>query len=223
MHIDLASSIRYRIKSVSEIKGIGAMARGGKRKGAGRKPIGKVAMLVRVAPEVRARLVREAKKARQSLSAATERHLTDTFRGQPTDPPKARALGSLIALAARACSAGTPFDLNDPFVFRALRLAMDQIFDFLKPQGEVQSIVDRLGEAEFSGVPASIVDSYRTPEARAKVAAEIVWTLIQEGVDPGTLAAARQLETGGVIVERMYYRMENIRRDLGIETRGDKK
>ncbi|SRR6266487_4185905 len=73
------------------------MARGGKRKGAGRKPTGKVAMLVRVRPEVRRRLERDAKRARRSLSSEVERQLEDAFRAVERADPPTRALCYLIS------------------------------------------------------------------------------------------------------------------------------
>src|SRR5262249_29885841 len=78
-----------------------AMPRGGKRKGAGRKATGKVAMLIRVRPEVRRRLERSAKRARRTLSAEAERHLADVLRVAPPADEPTRALCFLINAAVK--------------------------------------------------------------------------------------------------------------------------
>src|ERR1700756_481138 len=74
------------------------MGRGGKRKGAGRKPTGrsKVAMLVRVDPEVRSGLDREAERTGQSLSAVAERYLAYGSRKALSADPDTEGLCHLI-------------------------------------------------------------------------------------------------------------------------------
>ena len=113
-------SIVYRFS-----KGM-TMARGGARKGSGRKSTGKVAMLVRVKPEVRARLERDAKRAKRSLSHEVElqldalsaaprpnaqmramlsRHADCRDRPRPsTDPPILSSAGAIIASILRRLS-----------------------------------------------------------------------------------------------------------------------
>ena len=70
------------------------MARGGARKGSGRKSTGKVAMLVRVKPEVRARLERDAKRAKRSLSHEVELQL-DALSAAPR--PDAQHAGAMLS------------------------------------------------------------------------------------------------------------------------------
>src|SRR5262249_43065108 len=139
-----------------------------------------------------------------------------------------RALCYLIVETANACRAftgpdGKPmFDwLNDPFVFRAFRLAVAQLLDWLEPEGEIVSIVDRVGEDTFRNTPPAIVDSYRTPEARAQAAAMFIWSRMKTPLSDDELEFARNWKPYGELVERMHYRMTDVRRDLGTRTKGE--
>jgi hypothetical protein len=85
---------------------------------------------------------------------------------------------------------------TDPFTFRAFRLAVAQLLDWLEPKGEIISPVDRMGEDAFRNAPRAIVDSFRTPEARAQAAAEFVWTRLQTGFTEHELEFARNWEFG---------------------------
>jgi hypothetical protein len=119
------------------------MAKGGRRKGSGRKPTGKVAMLVRVAPEVRASLAREAKLGRRSLSAVAEAHLADAIRAAGPADKQTRALCYLItAMVKFAAGFDTTGDhrfswRTNRFDFEAFKLALMQILDWLAPAGAV--------------------------------------------------------------------------------------
>src|SRR5690349_46699 len=91
------------------------MARGGRRAGAGRKPTGKVALLVRVTPKVRGAIEREAQRSGRSLSAQTEAILLEAALERSRGERKARALAYLITQAGRVMEAagrneGVDFD-----------------------------------------------------------------------------------------------------------------
>jgi hypothetical protein len=116
------------------------MARGGARKGSGRKSTGKVAMLVRVKPEVRARLERDAKRAKRSLSHEVELQL-DALSAAPRPDAQMRGLCYLVTQIAEI---GQTFDRSaDPefswrdnrFDFEAFKYALLQVLDQLAPTG----------------------------------------------------------------------------------------
>src|SRR5262249_10909348 len=119
------------------------MARGGRRKGSGRKPTGRrrVAMLIRVHPEVRRHLEHSAKRTRRTLSAEAEQHLADALRLAPPADEPTRALGFLINAAvkfARGIEAKDGHEFNwrtSRFDFEALKAAVLEISDWLGPAG----------------------------------------------------------------------------------------
>jgi hypothetical protein len=110
---------------------------GGRRKGAGRKPTGrtKVAMLVRVSPEVRKRLERDAKRARRSLSSEVELQLNDALRASRLGDPRTRALCYLITTVAELAEP-EGFDWRSHrFDFEILKSAIDRLLNVLAPPG----------------------------------------------------------------------------------------
>src|SRR5262245_34698743 len=147
------------------------MRRGGKRRGAGRKPTGKVAMLDRVAPEIRARLERDAKRDGRSLPHEIERQLADAFRA--AEPPNAqtRALSYLITQIVQVAqvlerTAPPEFSWRDNrFDFEAFKCAVIEVLDRLAPAGEVggTSRYPRARSSDDLGyLIAAIVLSYLT-------------------------------------------------------------
>jgi hypothetical protein len=134
--------------------------------------------------------------------------------------PQVRALCYLIAETANACRAftgskGRPlFEITDPFVFRAFKLAVAQLFNWIEPKGKIVSIVDRAGADTFQSTPAAIVDSYRTPEARAQAAALFIWSSVQTPASADDFEMARNWKPFGERMERFYYGMADVRHDL---------
>jgi hypothetical protein len=202
------------------------MPRGGRRKAAGRKPTGrsKVAMLTRIAPETR-KALEDARGPNKSLSQVADEMLREGLKAKAKERRDAPmvALCYLIAETANACRAftgpdGKPlFDWHsDPFVFRAFKLAVAQLLDWLEPPGEIQSIVDRVGEDTFRNTPAGIVDSYRTPEARAQAAAMFIWSKVQAPPTDDELELAENWKPFGDRIKRMAVAMSDVRRDLNI-------
>jgi hypothetical protein len=205
--------------------------------GAGRKPIDRAGpktetILARVRPELKRRIELAARATGNQNSMSREIVLLlelglkareDNRRDDPM-----RALCYLIAETANACRAFTGPDdkplfdwLSDPFVFRAFKLAVAQLLDWLEPKGEIVSIVDRVGEDTFQNTPPAIVDSYRTPEARAQAAAMFIWSRVKTPASDDELELARNWKPFGESIERMYYRMADVRRDLRMQTKGE--
>jgi hypothetical protein len=202
--------------------------------GGGRKPENGEAgpktetILTRVHPDLKRRIKLAA--GGKSLSSETVKLLEEGLaarEGAQRDKP-VRAICYVVAEAANACRAfrdkdGTPmFELTDPFVFRAFKITIAQLLDLIEPQGEPQSIVDRVGKDTFRHTPPSIVDGYRTPEARAKAAIEFIWTKLTRPTTNDELELARNWEPYGKLIERMHYAMSDARRDLDIKSGGTK-
>ena len=220
---------------------------GGARKGAGAKPKGSISnksawLSTRITPETRAALEHECRLSGRSLSQVAEDMLNLGLGDKEAwrhDLP-VQALCYLIAQTVDACRGTRQFELTDPFVFRAFKLAMADLLHWLEPKGEIESLVDRLGEDFFANyMPPHIVDTYRTPEARAKHAADFIWTKLLSAEPSGdALKLARNWknpkpsddrpepnwrtrDTPGARLEQMLHRMARSRRDLNIKPQGE--
>jgi hypothetical protein len=154
------------------------MPRGGKRKGAGRKPTGKVAMLVRVDPSVRARLERDAKRAGRSLSNEAELALSDAFRAAEQPTAETKALCYLIKQVVEAArnqerTADPEFSWRDNrFDFEAFRCAVIEVLDRLAPAGEVDGpsrYRGRRSAEEFGLLLAAIVLTHLTANTKRMI------------------------------------------------------
>jgi hypothetical protein len=179
------------------------MARGGRRKGAGRKPTGKVAMLVRVKPDVRARLERDAKRARRTLSREIELQLEDAIRKSPPSDARTRALGYLISEIAKVARimervGSAKFDWRgNRSDFEAFKYALMRLLDALAPSGEVDA--DRYpaeGDVERAG----------------RIMADVVLTWAR--ADSAKLHAMG--DERGASRGSMFYGLPQAARDLGI-------
>jgi hypothetical protein len=181
------------------------MARGGKRAGAGRKPVGNVAMLVRVRPEIRSAFERLAKHSGQSLSSVVERHLEAALaapRGK--GETRAKALGYLIgqlpmiALSLERENDSPEFDWQiNRFDFEALKAAVNQLLDKLAPRGQA-------GKSRYPGE--------ETPEAAGRSIVSILFALLNS--PRGELYAmgdARDAKAG-----TPFYAIPQAARDLGL-------
>jgi hypothetical protein len=179
---------------------------GGRRKGSGRKPTGKakIITMVRLAPDVRARLQREAEQTEQSVSAVIEHHIAYASKAlTPADRPT-RALCYLIermTIYARGLRTSDTEDAEpgaygfnwrtDPFDFAAFKAAVTQLLDRLAPDGEP-------GSSPYPG--------YATPEEAARTLVALV------NVPADALLAhaeGAQKPTGS-----LYYGQERAWRDL---------
>ena len=125
------------------------LARGGKRKGAGRKPTGKakIVTMVRLSPDIRARLVRDGERTGKSLSAVIEEHIAYASKAAtPADKPT-RAFCYLIermTIYGRGLriseSDGHSYHFNwrmNRDDFEVFKLAVLELLDKLAPKGAV--------------------------------------------------------------------------------------
>ena len=180
------------------------MARGGRRAGAGRKPTGKVALLVRVSPKVRGAIEREAQRSGRSLSAQTEAILLEAALERSRNDRKARALGYLIGQAAKVMEAagrneGVEFDWQaSRFDFEALKVAITRL-------------LDRLGPAR--AVEASRYEPYPTPAELGRSAAEIVLAIATlDKAQAYDMAEYRNARIGSP-----FYGLPQVAEDLGLK------
>jgi hypothetical protein len=112
------------------------MPRGGKRAGAGRKPVhGKRKssyFATRITPDLRAALDREAKRSGHSLSQEIERRLRDSVQPESAGvwgSARNRALGLLVGRIARGIETYTGENwITNDYAFRALRAAVEELF-----------------------------------------------------------------------------------------------
>ncbi len=166
------------------------MRKGGRRPGAGRKPTGKVAMLVRVDPEVRDAIARAARHNRKSLSAQAESIFRDVQNAIARSDELTRALAFLATetsavLRGMERAGGAAFDWrkNRPD-FDALRTALLHVLDRLAPEGAVE--------------PAPYAQ-YESPAHAGRVAADVVLHLLTQEVGAmDAMAKERGAVTGSI-------------------------
>lgn len=208
--------------------------RGGRRRGAGRKPQGpkpKTGVLqMRISEELSRAIDSEVKLAagnpsRSSVAADLLRWGIRAKQDSQVDDPT-RDLCYLIAETALAVSTmGVPIGppratrwFGDPFTFQAFRLAVNHLLDALAPEGEVVSPVP-----VNPNVPRFIAESYATPEARARDAAAIVWKLATS-TEPLPTAAEKWADElphkGGWTMIRRHHRMALVRARLQRQPKG---
>jgi hypothetical protein len=110
---------------------------------------------------------------------------------------------------------------TDPFTFEAFRVALGELLDWLKPSGETISQFERY-EGGFHGMPASVVENFKSPKAKGQEAFAVLWRKMQsEPLDDEEKGRLRRTARG-IRVERQFYAMADARRDLRL-TEGDKK
>ena len=143
------------------------MARGGRRAGAGRKPSGKVAMLVRVSPKVRGAIEREAQRSGRSLSAQAEAILLEAALERSRGERKSRALAYLVTQAGKVMEAaarneGAEFDWQTSrFDFEALQAAIMRLLERMGPQGAASSYTCRDEIPRAAATCAAFIGSQR--------------------------------------------------------------
>ena len=188
------------------------MARGGPRKGSGRKRLGRVAMLVRVKPEIRARLERDAKRSGHSLSREAEFYLSDAIDDlSETGDRRTKDLCYLIIQLAQAAKAsggvreeGGKYKDEEEFNWRANRFdyeafkyAIFQALEHYAPGGDAGPSRYPLGE---------------TPEELGRIMALTVFTLLRtESSELHAYAKARKASR-----KSLFYALPEVARDLSI-------
>jgi hypothetical protein len=140
--------------------------------GGGRKPRGAVPMRsqvnVRMPDGLRAELDAAARKRGRNVSEELLARLRSSFareREHQRDPAL-RAWGFLISEVASYSHFQTPNWHKNPWWFRAFKLAVIELLNALEPRGELRPPKDSEGAEE-------------TPEAQAKIAANIVLHLLR--------------------------------------------
>jgi Arc-like DNA binding domain len=215
--------------------------------GGGRKPSGEFAGLsapfnVRMPPWLRAQLQAVAKRKGHSMSQELLARLASSFsreREEARDPAM-RALCFLIADTARSVS-GLFSTVDDkpahdwrtnPFMFEAFKIAVAHLLSALRPKGEIRSPLEErpmVVEAAPEDMEAAqfFVDSYETPEARARIAFATVWNAVLTS-DPSNVEGPPQDLYSGDLWKKLKqreeahaYGMAHARRDLGIKLKGD--
>lgn len=212
--------------------------RGGKRKGAGRKPKEESAktdvLQTRISRGLRLDIDEEARRAKTTRSEMAFGLLLDAIKQKHEkrqDKPM-RGLLHLIEWAALAVArnidaeSGRPaFDWRtDPFTFEAFRLTINYLMENIRPKGEIRSPFAGLTNPEilekaFPGMLAS----FSTPEARARDAAEMAWNAILTYEAPSNAEMAvietERARAPGARSVHMNQRItaEKIRKDLGIK------
>jgi hypothetical protein len=180
------------------------MARGGRRSGAGRRPTGKVAMLVRVSPKVRGAIEREAQRNGRSLSAQAEAILLEAALEKSRTERKSRALGYLITQAGKVMEAagrneGIAFDWQTSrFDFEALKTAIMRLLDRMGPERAIEK---------------SRYEEYPTPADLGRTSAETVLAI-------ATLDKARAHELAGyrnAPIGSPFYGLPQVAEDLGLK------
>lgn len=217
------------------------MARSPKRirrkpaRGRGRKPKSNISrkaatFSMRIAAEIRAALEAESRAAGQSMSQVAERVIRLGLQAEQDrrrDNPM-HALCYLIAETGRVVGGfcgpdGRPkFDWRtNHFMFRAFKLAVGHLLDTLEPESRVDHASEQFDQIAFRELPPTMLESYSSPEARARNAAMIIWQALQtaEPVPQQETDGARsRRERHGEIVEAQRYGMSHARRDLNIKT-----
>jgi hypothetical protein len=214
-------------------------------KGGGRKPKGEFSELtsplsIRMPQVLRGELERAARESGKSVSQELLRRLSDTFYRdkEKARDPAMRALCFLIAEAARQ-AVGIPVSdrlksknalnwRNNPFFFRAFKIAVGNLLDALEPKGSVEApklsfhlkpTTAKDGTA-LGGAVNDFIQSYETPEARGHYAANYIWNSLQTiphfSPEEREREIQRLMEISSPAFEREFYGMAEAARDLRI-------
>ena len=186
------------------------------------------ALSTRITAETRAALEVESRASGQSISRVAERVMRlglDAEQDRRRDNPM-HALCYLIAETGRVVSGlhgpdGRPkFDWRtNQFMFRAFKLAVGHLLDALEPEGGIDQAAEQFDRSSFRDLAPAMLESYSSPEARARDAATVIWQALQTA-EPATeheTDQARRRSSRDAIIEVRRYSMSNARRDLNIE------
>jgi len=200
------------------------------RSGAGRKPKGTAAgapFSLRLAPDLRNRLERSAKKRRRVLSEEIIGRLwlsLDKEREMQRDPA-IRALCYLISEIGNSAhvQGRRGWHLN-PFQFTAFKIGVTKLLDALTPPGEVRPPL--VPDHEIQSIDAEH-DWLINPEAAGKRAADIVFQMLHHRLTQSQAEmmaqVSRRLGHDADRWEDIFYDMPHVRRDLGIDELGRSK
>jgi TraY domain-containing protein len=176
--------------------------------GGGRKPRGEgpaVHFNTRIAPEIKRRLERDAKRSGRSLSREIELRLADAIKNAPEAGDQTRALAYLITQAARIAQTAERRPGTAPFDWRRNR------FDFETFKTAVVHLLDRLAPAGMAGESTYADTTIETPEQMGRNFASIVLMFL--GTDAAEMAA--RAESRGALSGSIFYAYPQAARDLG--------
>jgi hypothetical protein len=163
-------------------------------------------MLVRVKPEVRARLERDAKREKRSLSREVEIQL-DALSAAPRPDAQMRGLCYLVTQIAKIAeafdrSADPEFSWRDNrFDFEAFKYALLQVLDQLAPTGSA-------GDSRYPLEPT-------TPERMGRLIASILrWELTADAAEQRVRGDRRGAARGS-----KFYAFPQAARELGLDKR----
>ena len=164
----------------------------------------RLALLVRVLPEIRSRLERDAKRQGRSLSAEAESYFKNVLRKAPPDP-QMRALSYLIeqigeiAKSFERTDDAPEFDWRkNRFDFEALKSAIVEILDWLSPGSSVDDTRYPLAQ---------------TPEEMGRIIASTVRTLARAPAPYLQQLGDNRAEASG----SLFYAFPQVARDLGLK------
>jgi hypothetical protein len=166
------------------------MAKGGRRAGAGRKTTGKVAMLVRVDPDVRGAIERAARRSGRSLSAQAEAIFLDVQNAAARNDELTRTLAYLVTQTCTVLR-GLERAGSDAFDWRTSRSDFDAL------RAGLSHVLDRL--APDSAAAPGRFRQYESPAHAGRVAADVVLVLLaQEQARMHAIAKDRGADTGSI-------------------------
>jgi hypothetical protein len=220
-------------------------------KGGGRKPKGPFTELtsplsIRMPNYMREELESAAQTSGKSVSQELLRRLSNTFdrdREKARDPDM-RALCFLIAETARQAvgipvsdqlkSTNTLSWRNNPFFFRAFKIAVGTLLDALEPAGPITP-----PKMKFNFRPTAhnttaaagdalnhFIKSYETPEARGQYAAGYIWNSLQTiphlSPDEREQEIQKLHQISSPAFRHEFYGMSDAARDLHIKNEEEK-
>jgi hypothetical protein len=224
-----------------------------KRKpGGGRKPKGSIrtkseVFTTRITPNTRAAIEREAESSGQSISQVAERLLIlgmETRRRRQTNRPL-RALCFLIEALALRIGGGQWMDIGrfddpahqkavtsmqdewrtDPFRYKAFTIAVQSLFDALKPKGEIRppyssEMLDEISATlgENPAFTALMKNTHASPENLAAFYFANLWTQLnrEHSLSERELETMRGGDWVGEMIREEFYGLQDARRDLGV-------
>jgi len=180
-------------------------------------------LTVRVGAELREALEIAAKTSGKSLSREIEIRLGQSIaRGK--DPTVAALSGVIEELAFQVegmhdvdAKPHWPWYSN-PFMYRALTLAIQQFLDCLAPEGEIVPPIDDPQKPRYRGMPDGLLKTYESPEARATFASSALVNAMQS-LHPS--AAEEEVlkmvpENWRTVILRQRKRLEMARNQFGM-------
>jgi hypothetical protein len=199
--------------------------------GGGRKRLGRTVarnLTIRIDDELRERLEVEVDKRAQrrrnwNLSQEILMRLNQSLSREQehSHDPATRALTFLISNLAPQIHLGLPLKWHqNPFMFRAFKLAVGMVLDTIEPSGEMQTPYEALRKKPE--VPKWFIDEYRTPETAALLAANVIMRqfFYPSVVRDFTSKESKEPNYSGLTaneIDRDFYRYSDAKRVLGID------